>query len=74
MKSVGAITHPYFTNVRMVKGSDSVSLMRTVAVNLSWKNVRVVKKLIGQQNLDRTFQRASGLMEANALVKSMKPM
>ena len=74
MKRFGAITHPCFTPVRMVKGSVSVPLMKAVAVILSWRSLRILIKLVGQSNKDRTFQIASRLMESKALVKSMKAM
>ena len=61
MKRVGAITQPCFTPVGVVKGFVSIPLMRNVAVILSWRNLRIVIKLVGQPNLNRTFQRASRL-------------
>ena len=74
MQRVGAITYPCFTPVRMVKGSVSAPLMRTVAVILSSRSRRIVTELLGQTNLDRTFQRASQSIESEALVKSTKAM
>ena len=44
-----------FTPVRMVKCSISVPLMRTAAVSLSQRSLRIVMKLVGKPNMDRPF-------------------